>query len=59
MRALLLEHGVSNPRSFGFVLRSENSASSNAQLVCHYFMMPAPLRNVPKHTVMAEGDFVV
>jgi hypothetical protein len=29
------------------------------QLVCHYFMMPAPLRNVPKHTVMAEGDFVV
>ncbi len=29
------------------------------QKVCHYFMLPESLRSVPKHTVMAEGDFVV
>ncbi len=29
------------------------------QQVCHYFLMPESLREVPKHTVMAEGDFVV
>jgi hypothetical protein len=29
------------------------------QQVCHYFMLPESLRSVPKHTVMAEGDFVV
>jgi hypothetical protein len=29
------------------------------QQVCHYFMLPEALRAVPKHTVMAEGDFVV
>lgn len=26
------------------------------QQVCHFFLMPEPLRQVPKHTVMAEGD---
>ena len=29
------------------------------QQVCHYFLMPESLREVPKHTVMAEGDFVM
>jgi hypothetical protein len=29
------------------------------QQVCHYFMLPESLRAVPKHTVMAEGDFVM
>lgn len=26
------------------------------QQVCHFFLLPEPLRHVPKHTVMAEGD---
>jgi hypothetical protein len=26
------------------------------QQVCHFFLMPESLRDVPKHTVMAEGD---
>ena len=26
------------------------------QQVCHFFLMPEALRDVPKHTVMAEGD---
>jgi hypothetical protein len=26
------------------------------QSVCHYFIMPAPLKDVPKLTMMAEGD---
>lgn len=26
------------------------------QQVCHFFLLPEPLRNVSKHTVMAEGD---
>jgi hypothetical protein len=26
------------------------------QRVCHFFLLPKPLREVPKHTIMAEGD---
>jgi hypothetical protein len=29
------------------------------QQVCHYFMMPKSLRGIPKHSVIAEGDFVL
>lgn len=28
-----------------------------AQEVCHFTLMPEPLRDAPKHSVMAEGDF--
>ncbi|MCX6853585.1 MAG: hypothetical protein NTV80_01620 [Verrucomicrobia bacterium] len=32
---------------------------SRKQTVCHYFMLPEALRDLPKHTVMAEGDLVL
>jgi hypothetical protein len=35
------------------------SLFSRRQAVCHYFMLPESLRNLPKHSVMAEGDLVL
>jgi len=29
---------------------------SRREKVCHYFLLPEELREVPKHTVLAEGD---
>lgn len=35
------------------------SLFSKQENVCHFFMLPGPLREVFKHTVMAEGDLVL
>ncbi len=35
------------------------SLISRQQAVCHYFMLPDPLKGLPKHTMMAEGDLVL
>ena len=39
--------------------KSAPSLASRQQAVCHFFMLPAPLKELSKHTVMAEGDLVL
>lgn len=55
IRALVLEHGVSNPRVFGSVLRSEDSESSDLDILVD----PAPdtsLLDIAKLQMRLESE---